>query len=105
MLAFVSVSENSFSQILVGHSNPKSIDGYESNFAVNYLGHFLFTKLLLDRLKEGAPSRVINVSSVLHTKVSELHLENVREPRGMVDYYRSKLANVVFSNQLSRTLK
>jgi NAD(P)-dependent dehydrogenase (short-subunit alcohol dehydrogenase family) len=44
----------------------KSVDGYEIHFAVNHLGHFLFTNLLLDTMKKAPSARIINVSSVNH---------------------------------------
>ena len=46
----------------------KSVDGYEIHFAVNHLGHFLFTNLLLDLMKKAPSARIINVSSTNHTR-------------------------------------
>lgn len=46
----------------------ESVDGIEMTFATNYLAPFLLTNLLIDNLKAGAPSRIINVSALLHKR-------------------------------------
>ncbi len=83
-------------------------DGYEKTFAVNHLAPFLLTMELLDSLKEGAHARVVNVSSRLNEKVKRLRLEDwqvtARRYWGIEVYGQSKLANVLFSNELARRL-
>ena len=81
-----------------------SEDGYELTLAVNHLAPFLLTSLLLPRLRASAPARVVTVSSEAH-RMGPLDLEDLESQRGyagMKVYGRSKLANVLFSNELAR---
>lgn len=84
-----------------------SKDGIEMTFQVNYLAQFLLTNLLLEELKESAPSRIINVSSALHKK-GKIDFEDIAEPHhynGMQAYYNSKLAIVLFTKELANRLQ
>jgi NAD(P)-dependent dehydrogenase (short-subunit alcohol dehydrogenase family) len=75
-------------------------DGIELTFAVNHIGPFLLTELLAPRLAASAtaaPSRVINVASVAHTR-GRIHLDDLTLARGWTGYAAyamSKLANVM----------
>ncbi|OFX21278.1 MAG: short-chain dehydrogenase [Anaeromyxobacter sp. RBG_16_69_14] len=84
-----------------------TVDGLEQTFAVNHLGYFLLTNLLLDLLERSAPSRVVNVASVAHRR-GDIDFENLEYERGgyaiMKAYARSKLANVLFTAELARRL-
>jgi len=84
----------------------ESIDGIEMTFAVNCLSHFLLTNLLLDTLKASAPARIINVSALLHkrAKIDFNDLENRKNYRGWNVYMQTKLANLLFTYELSRRL-
>ena len=82
-------------------------DGIEATFAVNHLGPFLLTNLLLDLLKSSGPARIVNVSSVGHYR-GTLDFDNLGYERGgygiMSAYSRSKLANVLFTRSLAHRL-
>lgn len=80
--------------------------GYELTFAVNHLGYFLLTNLLLDRLQASAPARIINVSSDAHRwgKIDFSDLHFTRGYGSMKAYSRSKLANLHFTFELARRL-
>jgi NAD(P)-dependent dehydrogenase (short-subunit alcohol dehydrogenase family) len=82
-------------------------DGFETTYAVNHLAPFLLTNLLLDLLKKSAPSRVVTVSSVAHTR-GRIDFENLQSEKTFGGYYAyafSKLANVLFTYQLARRLE
>ncbi|KAL6109891.1 uncharacterized protein ACO6RY_12934 [Pungitius sinensis] len=82
-------------------------DGFETQLAVNHLGHFLLTNLLLPRLKTSAPSRVVTVSSIAHQggRIDFDDLFASRKTYSSLESYRqSKLANVLFTRELSRRL-
>ena len=83
-----------------------SEDGYEMQFAVNHLAHFLLTNLLLDVLKNSAPARVITVSSGLH-RGGNIDFDNLQSERGYSRtgaYANTKLMNVLFTYELARRL-
>ena len=84
-------------------------DGFELAFGVNHLGPFYLTNLLLDRIKESAPSRIVNVASLFH-KIGTpyLTLDNVKPGNGCgieYNYAKSKLANVLFTVELAERLQ
>jgi NAD(P)-dependent dehydrogenase (short-subunit alcohol dehydrogenase family) len=92
---------------LVRRDRQLTDDGFEMTFAVNYLAHYLLTRLLLDRIIDCAPARIINVSSDTHRIVS-LPLDDLQTARGysfMKSYGRSKLALVYFTLELARRLE
>ncbi|MCX7710874.1 MAG: SDR family oxidoreductase [Clostridia bacterium] len=82
-------------------------DGYELQFGVNHLGHFLLTNLLLETLKNGAPARIINVASGAH-KIGRIHFDDIHLRHNYTvwrAYAQSKLANILFTYELARRLE
>ena len=88
--------------------------GFELAFGTNHMGHFLLTQLLLERIQRSAPSRIVTVASRAHYRVNASGLNPVfdwqalRQPTrtrtAFAEYGVSKLANVLFSAELSRRL-
>lgn len=87
-------------------SRAETVDGIEATFAVNHLAYFMLTLLLLERIKQSAPARIINVSSTLHSRTSMNFddLEAKRSYGSMRAYGQSKLGNILFTNELARRL-
>ncbi len=88
-------------------------DGFETQFGINYLGHFLLTELLLDTLKDSAPSRIVCVSSMAHAGLRGVYGEidfddlnfDKREYDAYQAYANSKLAIVLQALELARRLE
>jgi NAD(P)-dependent dehydrogenase (short-subunit alcohol dehydrogenase family) len=83
-----------------------SQDGYELTVAVNHLAPFLLTNLLLERLHQSAPARIVTVASQAH-RGARLDVATMARPRDWTPlsaYGRSKLCNVLFTRALARRL-
>ena len=91
---------------LIPKQRETTVDGLEMQFAVNHLAYFLLTNLLLDQLIDGAPSRVVSVSSGAHQggRLDFGDLQSERRYDPVRVYGRTKLANVLFTYELARRL-
>jgi NAD(P)-dependent dehydrogenase (short-subunit alcohol dehydrogenase family) len=82
-------------------------EGFEKTMGVNYLGHFLLTNLLLPILKQTPGARIFNVSSNAYFQgkidLNDLHLK--KKYKGVNAYNSSKLAVVLFTQELAERLK
>ena len=85
-----------------------TVDGFERTWALNHLNYFLLTTLLKDVLIASAPARIINVSSDAHKtgKIlwNDLQYAHAGFASGLPAYCQSKLANILFTKELSRKL-
>ena len=82
----------------------RTVDGFETQFGVNHLGHFALTGLLLDRLRD----RVVTLASIAHKQtpklwIDDLNYENRRYQRNLA-YAQAKLSNLMFARELQRRL-
>lgn len=84
-------------------------DGFEMQFGTNHLGHFLFTMLLLPKIKKSESARIINVSSNGHKYSKGIDFEDINYEKkrysALSAYADSKLANVLFTKALAKRLK
>lgn len=81
-------------------------DGIEMVFAVNHLAYFLLTMLLLDRIRQSAPARIVNVASEAH-RFGTINFDDLGGERRYSTfgaYGQSKLANILFTYELARCL-
>ena len=89
-------------------SQQRTEDGFELQFGVNFLGHFLLTELLLPCLKETQDSRIVHTSSAFHDRgkvdISDLNFLK-RKYSGWEAYYQSKLAQVLYARHQAKLTK
>ena len=86
-----------------------SKSGFEICFGTCHIGHFLLTQLLLGRLRESKPARIVVVASKLHHRCREFDFETLRKPTssigGLKEYAVAKLSNILFTAELSQRLE
>ena len=86
-----------------------TVDGYEKQFGVNYLGPFLWTMKLLPAVKNSQHGRIIHLASMMHLmgsiKPENFKADQVKKYNGVLSYANSKLANLLFSNILAKQLE
>lgn len=84
-------------------------DGFELTWGTNHLGPYLFTRLLLDRIKQAGTARIVNVASASHYQAKGIDWAAMNKPTrsvtGMREYAVSKLSNVLFAKELARRLE
>ena len=85
-----------------------TVDGIEAMFATNHLAYFLLTNLLMERIKESAPARIVNVASSGHGLVKDMGFDDIQAERFYKTfkiYGRSKLGNILFTRELAERLR
>jgi NAD(P)-dependent dehydrogenase (short-subunit alcohol dehydrogenase family) len=90
---------------IIARERKESEDGHELTFAVNYLSHYLLTRLLLPLLKDSAPARIINVASAGQSPLDFSNLMLGQGYDAMKAYSQSKLAQVMFTFDLAEHVR
>ena len=107
------LSEESRIDILINNAGimycsfEKTKDGFESQFGVNHLGHFLLTNLLLDKIKQAPEGRIVVVSSLSHRFATKMDLGTINSEAHYSSfdaYHKSKAANILFTKALAKRL-
>ncbi len=84
-----------------------TIDGFEQQFATNYLGHYLLTRLLLPALQKAAPARIVSLTSRVH-QLSDIHFDDIQYQHRLYNkweaYAQSKTADALLAVALTRHL-
>jgi len=97
---------------VMGTVEKKTNDGFEYQIGINHFGHFRLTLLLLPLMKKSAlnsgEGRIVNLSSEAHRMAKSINFDNINlkdEYGSWWAYGQSKLANIMFSNELNKRLK
>ena len=93
---------------IMNTSRKETVDGLEEVFSVNHLAYYSLTLMLMNKLIESGPSRVVNVASGAHMFVKDMNfddLQSEKEYKTMQVYGRSKLANILFTRELAERLE
>jgi NAD(P)-dependent dehydrogenase (short-subunit alcohol dehydrogenase family) len=90
---------------IIARERKESEDGYELTFEVNYLSHFLLTRLLLPLRQDSAPARIINVASAGQSRVDFSNLMLEQGYDAMKAYSQSKRVQIMFTFELSEHLR
>ncbi len=79
-------------------------EGLDLTFALNHMAYFVMTAALRDKLVASAPSRIVSTSSMAQASLDFADLQGAKRYNGWQAYARSKLANILFTRELSRRL-
>ena len=93
---------------IMNTSRQETVDGFEEVFSVNHLAYFSLTLMLMNKLIESGPGRVVNVASGAHQFVKDMNfddLQSEKEYKTMKVYGQSKLANILFTRELSKKIE
>lgn len=93
---------------IMNTSRKETVDGFEEVFSVNHLAYYSLTLMLMNKLMENGPSRIVNVASGAHQFVKDMNFEDLqseKEYKTMKVYGQSKLANILFTRELSKRIK